>query len=374
MNFNDLSRQYEALKNEIDCNIRKVIESNHFILGGFVEDLEAKLADYVGTKYAITCGSGTDALQLIYMAYGIGLGDAVFCPNMTFIASIEPACLMGATPVFCDINSESHNIDAISLEKQIEAVIREGVLKPKAVVAVDLFGNPADYDELRRITNKYNLLLIEDAAQSMGASYKGRKCGSLGDISATSFFPSKPLGCYGDGGAVFTDSDEVAELIYSYRVHGKGKTKYDNVRIGINSRLDAMQAAVLLPKLEVLDKEILMRQENARRYDESLCVEFEIPRVATDSISAYAQYNIVMSNAITRERIQSVLTDNNIPSARYYPNPMHLLPVFSNINWYKEEFANSIRYAENSLGLPFSAYVSEDEQNLVIEAILDAIR
>ncbi len=369
MNFNDLGRQYDRIKQQIDVNIADVIRSNTFILGSKVEELEKALADYVGVKYAITCGSGTDALQLIYMAYGIGEGDVVFCPDMTFIASIEPACLLGATPVFCDIDSVSYNLDPSSLERQIEAVLLEGKKMPKAIVAVDLFGNPADYDELRKIADKYNLLLIEDAAQSMGASYKGKKCGSLGDIAATSFFPSKPLGCYGDGGAVFTNDSDIAELIYSYRVHGKGRSKYDNIRIGINSRLDAIQAAVLLPKLEILDEEIAMRQEKARKYDVSLSDAFSTPTISNGNTSAYAQYNIVTKDGDIRTRLENALKENGIPVARYYPNPMHLLPVFENCSNYSEDYYNTIRYASNSFAVPFSAYISDEEQSSVISVI-----
>lgn len=369
MNYIELGRQYQALKNSIDENIRDVIESSSFILGSMVSEFESKLAEYLGVKYAISCGNGTDALQLIYMAYGIGMGDAVFCPDMTFIASIEPACLLGATPVFCDIDPYNYNIDPDSLEKQIKAVISEGLLTAKAVVAVDFLGNPADFDRIRTITNKYNLLLIEDAAQAMGASYKGRKCGSLGDIAATSFFPSKPLGCYGDGGAVFTSDDKVADLIRSLRVHGKGVSKYENIHIGINSRLDTLQSAILLPKLAELDTEIEKRQRLARVYNEQLKNYYIIPKVEEHSVSSYAQYVVMASDSAEREHVQEHLKDRGIPTLRYYPNPMHMLPVFSDINNYTEVYSNTIDYAEKAFGIPFSAYLSDEEQQEVVSGL-----
>ena len=248
MEFIDLKAQYRALQSEIDENLRRILEGAHFIGGAEVTEFEEKLAAYVGRKHCITCGNGTDALQLAYLAYGVGPGDAVFCPDMTFIASVEPACMHGASPVFCDIEPDTYNLDPISLEAHIKAVLAEGRLRPRAVVAVDFLGNPAKYDKIGAICKQYGLLLIEDAAQGTGASYHGKKCGSFGDITTTSFFPSKPLGCYGDGGAVFTDDDEIAALVRSYKVHGKGpKGKYDNVRIGLNSRLFPVYAGQAVP-------------------------------------------------------------------------------------------------------------------------------
>ncbi len=251
MQLIDVGVQYRALKNEINQNIQAVLDSAQFIGGPFVKELEEKLAAYVGRKYCITCANGTDALQIAYMVYGIQKGDAVFCSDITFVSSTEPSKLFGATSVFCDCTKDTYNIDLDSLTKQIEAVKKEGKLNPKAVVAVDILGNPADYDGLKDICDEYGLILIEDAAQSFGASYKGKKCCNFGDIATTSFFPAKPLGCYGDGGAIFTDDDEVAAKCRQICVHGKGpKGKYDNVVVGLNSRLDAIQAAVLLPKLK----------------------------------------------------------------------------------------------------------------------------
>lgn len=367
MKFIDLNAQYEALKGEIDEEIKKVLTSCDFILGHRVQEFEEKLANYVGRKYAITCSDGTAALQLAYMAYGIGIGDAVFCPDMTFIASIEPACLLGATPVFCDINDKSYNIDIESLERQIKNVQKEGKLKPKAIVAVDFVGNPADYDRIEQIAQKYNLLLIEDAAQSMGASYKGKKCGSLGDVSTTSFFPSKPLGAYGDGGAIFTDDDRIADKLKSLRVHGKGEDKYHNIAIGINSRLDEIQAAILLVKLGHLDEEIEIRQDIANYYKENLSDEYIIPYIEEYSISSFAQYVIKSKVGENREDIAKRLKEKGIPTIMYYPEPMHNLPVFKSVNLYGESLANAYDYSREHIAIPFSAYLNKEDQNLIVE-------
>ena len=376
MEFIALKAQYRASKNEIDESISKVLEGGDFIQGEYVKTFEEELAEYIGVKHVISCSDGTAALQLIFMAYNLGKDDVVFCPDMTFIASIEPACLLGVTPVFCDINPKTYNISPESLERQILAVKEEGKLIPRAVVAVDFLGNPAEFDEIRKITNKYDLLLIEDAAQGIGASYKGKKCGSLGDIAATSFFPSKPLGCYGDGGAVFTNDDEIAEKLKSLRVHGKGIDKYHNIQIGINSRLDTIQAGILRVKLKHLEEEIGIRQDIARKYWEGLSDIYEIPFVSEGSISAYAQFSIKPSErlqkiGITREGCMEALKTKGIPSILYYPVPLHLLPVFASINSYSETFANTIEYSENHLGIPFSPYITHDEQENVIKTLME---
>lgn len=371
MKFIDLERQYKYLKNEIDKGIADVLDDTDFILGSKVMEFERKLAEYVGVRHVISCSNGTAALQLIYMANNIGRGDAIFCPDMTFIASIEPACLLGATPVFCEIDKDTYNISPASLENQIQSVLHEGRLIPKAIVAVDFLGNPADYNELRMISEKYNLLLIEDAAQAMGASYGGVKCGALGDIAATSFFPTKPLGCYGDGGAVFTNNDDMADLVRSLRVHGKGRTKYDNIHIGINSRLDSIQAAVLLAKLSVLDEEIHKRQEIARRYSKFLKKIVKLPCVEAQSISAYAQFVVMVDSAERREYLQQGLGEKGVPTIRYYPTPMHRLPIFEGINTYGEKYAYTDHYAECSFGIPFSPYIDDKEIEKVTDGILE---
>lgn len=369
MEYINLKAQYNVLKSDIDINIQNVIDNACFIMGNYVEDFERELAEYIGVKNVIGCSDGTSALQLAYMAYGIGNGDAVFCPDMTFVASIEPAVMLGACPVFCEIDKKTYNIDVNSLERQINAVINEGKLNPKAVVAVDFLGNPADYFELRKVAKKYNLLLIEDAAQGVGAYTPEGRCGSFGDIATTSFFPSKPLGCYGDGGAVFTNNDNIAEIIKSLRVHGKGKTKYDNVRIGVNSRLDTLQAAVLIPKLHILSNEIEKRQQVADRYSGNLSKKIDVPYIREGNISSYAQYVIQFKNEQTRTKVISALKEKGIPSLIYYPNPMHLLPVFKGIETYNENYENTIRYSKQSLGIPFSPYITEEEQDEVIDTI-----
>lgn len=374
MEFIDLKAQYAALKDEIDLSIRGVIESTHFILGEEEQKFEEKLAEYVGVKHVIGCSNGTDALQLIYMANQIGEGDAVFCPDMTFVASIEPACMLGATPIFCDIDSKTYNIDPESLERQIKAVIKEGKLRARAVVAVDFIGNPADYEAVEKIARQYDLLVIEDAAQGIGASSNGIKCGAFGDIAATSFFPSKPLGCYGDGGAVFTNDDEMDKLLRSLRVHGKGKSKYDNQRIGMNARLDTIQAAIMLPKLKVLDKEIEIRQQIAERYNKAFAGKFQIPYVKDNMISAYAQYALLAADMEQREHIMSKLAEQKIPSLVYYPVPMHKMKVFEGCFMGDETFENTIAYADRTFSLPFSAYLEEKDQERVIETVLDVVR
>lgn len=373
MEFIDLKAQYNELKDEIDNNIANIISNTKFIGGPQVGQLESALATFIGRKHCISCGSGTDALELVYLAYGVGAGDAVFCPDMTFIASIEPACMLGATPVFCDIEPDTYNISPTDLEEKIKSVIADGKLIPKAVVAVDFLGNPAKHDEIANICKKYNMIHIEDGAQSTGGSYHGKKCGSFGDIATTSFFPSKPLGCYGDGGAVFTDDDEIADIIKSLKVHGKGPNgKYENIRIGVNSRLDTMQAGVLLPKLSILDEEIEKRQFIAKRYEDALKDYFQVPVIEDDSVSAYAQYCILAENKDQRDAIVAKMKSENIPSLLYYPNPLHILEAFAP---YPEcNMPNTRRYADCNFGLPFSPYLTEEDQDLVIKTVLSAVQ
>lgn len=367
--------QYKLLKDEIDENIRAVLDAGQYIGGPYVKELEAKLAEFVGRKHCITCANGTDALQIAYMIYGIGEGDAVFCPDITFISSTEPSKMFGAASVFCDVQPDTYNLCPKSLERQIKAVLAEGKLTPKAVVAVDILGNPCDYDEIIPICEKYGLILIEDAAQSFGASYKGKRCGAFGQIATTSFFPAKPLGCYGDGGAIFVDDDELDALIRSVCVHGKGpRGKYDNVRVGVNSRLDTLQAAILLPKLKALaDHEIDERQEVAKRYNEALKENFQTPFVQEDCISVYAQYAILAKDTETRDRVVNHLTEKKIPNMIYYPTPQHGLPVFENEPTYNEEFTVSNDYCARTLSLPMHPYLGKDEQQIIIDAIMEAL-
>lgn len=373
MQFIDLKAQYQALKSEIDANIRDVLDTARFIGGPYVEKLEKELAAFVGRKYCVTCANGTDALQVAYMALGVGPGDAVFCPDVTFVASTEPAKMLGAVPVFCDVEHDTYNLSPASLERQIQAVLREGRLTPKAVVAVDIFGNPCDYDAVAPICEKYGLALIEDAAQSFGASYHGHRCGAFGRIAATSFFPAKPLGCYGDGGALFLDDEEMYRLCRSLCIHGKGpKGKYDNERIGLNSRLDSIQAAVLLPKLRALaDYELDARQEAAKRYNAAFAGKFVTPFVAEGCVSVYAQYVLLAKDSVQRDLMIAHLNEKGIPNMIYYPTPQHALPVFSGLTHYGETFANANAYCARTFSLPMHPYLKETEQDEVIRAVLE---
>ena len=280
MEFRDLKKQYQVLKPEIDAAIGQVLEEAAYIGGKPVAQLEAELAEYVGVKHCIACANGTDALTLALMAWGIGEGDAVFVPDFTFFSSAETVAYEGATPVFTDILEDTFNMDPDSLERAVQAVLAEGKLKPRVIVSVDLFGLPADYERIREIADRYGMYILEDAAQGFGGSLRGRRAGSFGDIAATSFFPAKPLGCYGDGGAVFTNNDEWAELIRSLRIHGKGTDKYDNVRIGMNSRLDTLQAAVLRVKLKAFrEYELKDTDRIAARYEEELSDCVKVPKI-----------------------------------------------------------------------------------------------
>ncbi len=375
MQFIDLKTQYQALKADINSNIQAVLDSAQFIGGPYVKELEDKLSAFTGRKHCITCANGTDALQLAYMAAEVGSGDAVFCPDMTFISSTEPAKMLGATSVFCDITPDTYCLCPESLERQIQAVLAEGTLNPKAVVAVDILGNPCDYDAIEAICEKYGLFLIEDAAQSFGASYHGKRACAFGHIATTSFFPAKPLGCYGDGGAIFTDDDRMADLIRSLCVHGKGPGgKYDNIRVGVNSRLDAMQAAILLPKLKALEEyEIDARQRVARRYNEAFSGHFTTPFVVKDCISVYAQYALLAKDSSQRDAIVAHLNQAGIPNMIYYPKPQHALPVFRDEPCYGETFQNADSYCARTFSLPMHPYL-EEEQDAIIGAVLEMMK
>ena len=375
MQFIDLKAQYHALQEEIDANIRVVLDSAQFIGGPYVKELESKLADFVGRKHCITCANGTDALQIAFMLNGVGEGDAVFCPDMTFISSTEPAKMLGATPVFCDITADTYTLCPESLERQVQAVLKEGDLCPRFVVTVDILGNMCDYDSIRSICEKYHMILIEDAAQSFGASYHEKKACSFGRVSTTSFFPAKPLGCYGDGGAIFTDDDEAAAICRSLCVHGKGPGgKYDNVRVGMNSRLDHIQAAVLLPKLKALgDYEIGARQQVAQRYSDAFAGRFVTPFVAEGCVSAWAQYALLAEDTAQRDRIVAHLKEAGIPNMIYYPTPQHALPVFRNTPRYGETYRNAIDYCARTFSLPMHPYLEEAEQRKVIDAVLEVL-
>lgn len=370
MEYRDLKKQYNVLKSEIDEEIRKVLSSARFISGPQVADLEEKLAAYVGVKHCITCGNGTDALSLAAMAWGIGEGDAVFVPDFTFFSSGEIVAFEGATPVFVDVEENTFNMSPDSLESAVQNVISEGKLSPKAIVAVDLFGLPADYDRIIPIARKYGLKILEDGAQGFGGEVRGKKACGFGDISTTSFFPAKPLGCYGDGGAVFTDEDDLADLIRSLRIHGKGTDKYDNVRIGMNSRLDTIQAAVLLVKLKAFsDYELDDIDRVAKRYTALLRDVVKTPDVPEGFRSGWAQYSILLRNREQRDGLQAALKNAGIPSMIYYRKPMHTQGAFSGMDCVKTDLSVTESICDRVLSLPLHPYMEAKEQDEVIRIV-----
>ncbi len=354
MQFIDLKAQYLHLKEKIDARIHKVLDHGQYIMGPEVKELEEKLAEYVGVKHAISCGNGTDALTLAMMVLGVKKGDAVFCPTFTFFATAETIAYEEATPVFVDSDEVTFNICPVDLEKRIQKVIAEGKLNPKAIISVDLFGLPANYPELERIAKKYDLKLIEDAAQGFGGSINGKMAGSFGDIATTSFFPAKPLGCYGDGGAIFTNDDEHAELLRSYCVHGKGIDKYDNVRIGMNSRLDTIQAAILLEKLAVFPSEMISRNLAADKYSREFKYSYRIPKVPEGYLSSWAQYTLIAED---RDIEMKKFEKNNIPTMIYYKTCMHEQTAFKSFDHDANDFPVASQLAKTVFSIPMHAYL-----------------
>ncbi|MEG1887455.1 MAG: DegT/DnrJ/EryC1/StrS aminotransferase family protein [Oscillospiraceae bacterium] len=370
MEFRDLKKQYQVLKEQIDAAMIDVAANGTYIMGNLVKELEDKLAEYVGVKHCITCANGTDALSLVLMAWGIGCGDAVFVPDFTFFASAEVVSSEGATPVFVDVDERTFNIDPEKLEQEIIRVIKDGRLMPKAIIAVDLFGLPANYPEIERIAEKYGLLLLEDGAQGFGGNINGKKSCSFGNAATTSFFPAKPLGCYGDGGAVFTNDDHIAEYISSAKFHGKGTDKYDNVRIGINSRLDTIQAAVLKPKFDAFKAYELENVNQASRwYCEELKGIVKTPITPEGFYSSYAQYTIILEDQNQRNALQSFLKARDIPAMVYYPKPMHMQSAFSCSCSRCEDFPVSTKLCDCVLSLPMHPYLQEEDALRVTTAI-----
>ena len=347
MEFRDLKHQYQVLKPEIDKAVLETMASGAFIMGQPVRDLEAELAEYVGVKHCISCANGTDALTIALKIWGIGSGDAVFVPDFTFFSSAEVVSLEGATPVFVDVK-----------------------LKPRVIVAVDLFGLPANYPAICKIADQYGLLILEDGAQGFGGAINGKRACSFGDISTTSFFPAKPLGCYGDGGAVFTDNDEWAALADSYRVHGKGSFKYDNVRIGMNSRLDTLQAAILRVKLKAFrDYELTAVNKIAAQYTDLLKDTVKTPVIPEGFYSSWAQYTLRLDSKEQRDALQARLKENGIPSMVYYPTPMHLQTAFKNDPSSLSPLPSSSKLSKTVLSLPMHPYLSEQEIQTIAEAV-----
>ena len=351
----------------------EVAANCNFINGQQVKDLEQELAEYVGAKHCITCGNGTDALTMAMMAWGIKEGDAVFVPDFTFFSSGEIVSHAGAVPVFVDVDNDTFNISAEALEKAVESTIKTGELRPKAVVAVDLFGLPADFAAIRKIADRYGLLVLEDGAQGFGGSINEKKACSFGDISTTSFFPAKPLGCYGDGGAVFTDDDETAKLLESIRVHGKGEMKYDNVRIGLNSRLDTIQAAILSVKLRAFKEyELTDINKVADKYTEALSGIVKTPVIPEGFYSSWAQYTIQLDSRQTRDRLQEALKKEGIPSMVYYPKPMHRQEAFKENCYDDADFTNTVKLCETVLSLPMHPYLTDDDVKIVTDNVKSA--
>lgn len=369
MQFRDLKQQYQVLKTDIDKAILDVAASSAYIMGPQVKELERQLADYVGTKHCISCASGTDALTLALKAWGIQPGDAVFVPDFTFFSSAEAVSLEGATPVFVDVDRETFNIDPADLENKIEATIQKGELTPKTIIAVDMFGLPANYPVLRRIACRHNLPILEDGAQGFGGTINGKRNCSFGDISITSFFPSKPLGCYGDGGACFTDNDEWAALMDSYRMHGKGASKYENVRIGMNSRLDTIQASILQVKLKAFAEESAAINKAAAEYTARLTGIVETPVVPAGFLSSWAQYTIKLNSKTERDGLQAYLKGQGIPSMVYYPTPMHRQKAYETTDSSEPDCPVADKLCDTVLSLPIHPYISLEDIHGVCDAI-----
>tara|TARA_B100000575_G_C23137266_1_gene660972 strand:+ start:2586 stop:3710 length:1125 start_codon:yes stop_codon:yes gene_type:complete len=369
MKFIDLNKQYKRIKSQVDADILKNLEVGDYILGENVKKLEERLAEYVGVNECITCASGTDALQIPLMAHGIGSGDAVFTTNFSYFATTEVISLVGANPVFVDIDEKTFNIDVSKLENQIIQVLNDGKFNPKAIIPVDLFGQLADYSQIKNIAKKYNMIIIEDAAQSFGASFNKQKSCSFGDISATSFFPAKPLGCYGDGGAIFTNDKKIADICRSIRVHGKGKDKYDNIRIGLNSRLDTIQASVLLNKLNIFDDELIKRNDIANSYNKKLNNYLVTPSISEGHISSWAQYCLLAKSSDQRDNLMAHLNNNGIPTAIYYKK------IFSELDFYKEfihtDFPISKNISTRIFSIPMHPYLEQDDIDRICNTIIE---
>ena len=370
MQFRDLKKQYNVLKDEMDRAILDVVASSAYVMGPKVKEMEQAFADYVGVKHCIGCASGTDALLLALKAWDVKPGDAVFVPSFTFFASAEVVAIQGATPVFVDVDQDTFNMDVRDLIFKIEQTVKAKKLNPKAIIAVDLFGLPADFKLISEVAKRYGLYLLEDAAQGFGGRIGDRKACTFGDIAATSFFPAKPVGCYGDGGAVFTNNDEWAALMDSYHIHGKGSDRYDNVRIGLNSRLDSLQAAILLVKLKAFrEHELVDVNRVAERYTEKLRDVVKVPEVPKGFYSSWAQYTIQVPNKEVRAKLQEVLKAKDIPTAIYYPIPMHRQTAFKSLDPKMNQCPVADRLADTVLALPIHPYLTEEDQDLICETL-----
>ena len=373
MQFIDLHRQYEKIQDGMRKRMDAVLEHKQFIQGPEVRELEMRLASYTGRKYVKSCASGTDALTISLMALGIKQGDAVFVPSFTFFASAQSIVLAGGTPVFVDCREDTFNMSPDSLKKAIYGIKDAGGLKPKGILAVDLFGQPAEFAEICGIARENGLFVLEDGAQGFGGSIAGRKACSFGDISATSFYPAKPLGCYGDGGAAFTDSEELAAAVDSIRNHGQGRNKYDNVRIGLNSRLDTIQAAVLLEKMDLFEAELALREQAAGRYTDQLKDVIEVPAVLPGYTTCWAQYTLKTKNLEERKRILQALNQKGIPTAVFYPAPIHRMAAFSGNPFPRWSLAVTESLSERVFSVPMHPYLSETEIDGICSIIRDNV-
>ena len=370
MEFRDLKAQYNKYKPEIDSAIQQVLNNTNFIGGQEVKTLEQRLAEYVGVNHCITCANGTEAMTLLMMAWDIKQGDAVFVPDFTFFSTGEIVSFCGGTPVFVDVDKDTFNIDPVKLDSAIRRTITEGILSPKVIIPVDLFGLPANHMEIAKIAKKYNLRVLEDAAQGFGSSINGKKACSFGDAATTSFFPAKPLGCYGDGGAIFTNDSKLAMLLNSYKVHGKGDNKYDNVRIGVNSRLDSIQAAVLNVKLTAfINHELEDVNRVYRLYTEKLTGIVETPVIPEGYVSCFAQYTIKLKTKEERDALKVKLQTDGIPSMIYYIKPMHKQAAFDELEYDDCDYKVTNKLCDTVLSLPMHPYLSNKDVASICEAV-----
>lgn len=369
MQFIDLHRQYDLIEEKVKNGIHDVLDHKRFIMGQEVKNLEARLAEYVGVKHVICCASGTDALVIPLMAYGIEENDAIFVPSFTFFASAESVSLAGGTPVFVDCEEDTFNMSVESLKKAIAHVKAEGKLKPRGIIAVDLFGLPADFDAIAKVAEEEGLFVIEDGAQGFGGRIGERRACSFGDVTSTSFFPAKPLGCYGDGGAIFTNDDALVEKMKSIHIHGQGTDKYDNVRIGLNSRLDTMQAVVLDAKLDLFDDELVKRNHVAERYTEALKDILDTPVVPEGFYSSWAQFTLKVKDGQSREEIMKQLNEAGIPTAVYYPIPIHQSTAYEAIA--KDQIALPVteKIAKQVFSIPMHPYLTDEEIDQICAAL-----
>ena len=375
MQFRDLKTQYSVLKDEMDKAILDVVASSAYVMGPKIKEMEVAFADYVGVKHCVACNSGTDALLLALKAWDVKPDDAVFVPSFTFFASAEVIAMQGATPVFVDVDKDTFNMDVADLERKIEQTLKAGKLKPRVIIAVDLFGLPANFKAIRQVADKHGLYVLEDGAQGFGGRIEGKEACSFGDIATTSFFPAKPVGCYGDGGAVFTNNDGWAQLIDSYHLHGKGSDRYDNVRIGMNSRLDSVQAAILLVKLKAFkEHELADVNTVAERYSEQLKDVVKTPIVPEGYYSSWAQYTIQVENKEERTLLQETLKAQEIPTAIYYPIPMHRQTAFNYLNINDNLCPVSDHLADVVLSLPVHPYLSTEDQDRICNAVRNVLK